>query len=220
MSARSILLPVVFLVSALSARAQAVITLIGAPFSATWTGTTDTAGSVTTTKIVVARSSNGSVYRAIYKDGNPDLIEFIEIDDVPHEKQISIRIQMKQYTETPPSPRGEWVTRTTEQQHAILEHWNIAYTRQAANQKKDETPLGVKIVDGMTLYGHHFVRTRDNVRTMEGDTWQSDLGFNYSEHCESLSDKRIIVSTLSEIRRGEPDSSLFIVPSGYTLVPR
>ena len=71
----------VFLVSALSARAQGVMTLTGAPFAATWTMTTDTAGSVTTTKTVAARSSDGSVYCATYKDGNPDLIE---IDDVAH----------------------------------------------------------------------------------------------------------------------------------------
>lgn len=142
------------------------------------------------------------VYCATYKDGNPDLIE---IDDVPHEKRIEIRPQMKQYTETA-APQGKWVTRTTEQQHAILEHWNIVYSRQATNQKKDATPLGVKVIDGMTIYGHHFVRTRDNVRTMEGDTWQSDLGFNYSERYEVLSEKKIMTSTLTEMKRGEPDA--------------
>jgi hypothetical protein len=206
----------VFLIPALSARAQAVMTLTGAPFSATWNMTTDTAGSVTTTKTVVARSGDGSVYRAIYKDGNLDLIE---IDDVPHAKLIEIRPQMKQYTETA-APRGKWVTRTTEQQHAILEHWNIVYSRQATNQEKDATPLGVKVIDGLTIYGHHFVRTRDNVRTMEGDTWQSDLGFNYSERYEVLSEKKIMTSTLTEMKRGEPDASLFIVPSGYSLIQR
>jgi hypothetical protein len=161
-NARSILLSIVFLISALSARAQGVMTLTGAPFSATWTMTTDTAGSVITTKTVAARSSDGSVYCATYKDGNPVLIE---IDDVPHEKQIGIRPQMKQYTE-PAAPRGKWVTRTTEQQHAILEHWNIAYSRQAPNQKKDATPLGVKVIDGMTIYGHHFVQQSSSPSTL------------------------------------------------------
>jgi hypothetical protein len=64
----------------------------------------------------------------------------------------------------------------------------------------------------MTIYGHHFVRTRDNVRTMEGDTWQSDLRFNYSERYEVLSEKKIMTSTLTEMKRGEPDASLFTVP--------
>ena len=217
MTARSTLLPVVFFVTALSARAQGVMTVTGAPFSATWTVTTDTAGSVTTTKTIAARSSDGSVYRVVYKDGNPDLIE---IDDVPHEKRIEIRPQMKQYTEMAATPRGKWVTRTTEQQHAVLEHWNTAYSDQATNQKKDSTPLGVKVIDGMTIYGHHFVRTRDDVRTMEGDTWLSDLGFIYSSRSEILSEKKIETSVLAEMKRGEPDASLFLVPSGYTLVQR
>ena len=206
----------VFSVSALSARAQGVITLTGAPFSATWTVTTDSAGSVTTTKMVAARSSDGSVYRAIYKDGNPDLIE---IDDVPHEKRIEIRPQMKQYTETA-VPGGKWVTRTKEQQHALLEHWEMAYSRQATNQKKDSTPLGVKVVDGMTIYGSHYVRTKDDVRTMEGDTWLSDLGFLYSSRYEIFREKKIETSMLTEMKRGEPDASLFIGPSGYTLTQR
>jgi hypothetical protein len=215
-NAQSFLLSIGFLVSALSARAQDVMTLTGSPLSATWAVTTDTAGSVTTVKIVAARSSDGSVYRATYKDGNPDLIE---IEDVPHGKRIEIRPQMKQYTETA-APRGAWVTRTTEQQHAVLEHWNLAYSRQATDQKKDTAPLGVKVIDGMTIYGHHFVRTRDNVRTMEGDTWQSDLGFTYSERYETLREKKIVTSTLTEMKRGEQDASLFVVPSGYTQIQR
>ena len=206
-----------FFVAALSARAQVVVTLTGAPFSATWTVTTDIAGSVTTTKTIAARSSDGSVYRAVYKDGNPDLIE---IEDVPHEKRIEIRPQMKQYTEMAAPSQGKWVTRTTEQQHAILEHWNIAYSRQGTGQQKDLTPLGVKVVDGMRIYGHHFVRTRDDVRTMEGDTWLSDLGFIYSSRSEILSENKIETSVLTEMKRGEPDASLFLIPSGYTLVQR
>jgi len=211
MGARSIFATMFLLVSALFAEAQGVMTVTGAPFMGTWTGTTERAGKIETNKTVAARMSDGSVYRAIYKDG---LLDFIEIDDVLHEKRIEIRPQQKMYTEKA-APHDKWTTRTAEQQHSILERWNIAYTRQATNQDKVATPLGVKIVDGMTVYGHHFVRTRDNMVTMVGDDWQSDLGFTYSEHVEEPREKKIVTSILAEMKRGEPDASLFTVPAGY-----
>jgi len=217
MNATSILFSIVLLVSAPSARSQGVITLTGAPFSATWTETTDTAGIVTTTRRVAARSSDGSVYFATNQNG---VAVLIEIDDVPHEKKIQIWPQMKQYTEMAPAPRGKWLTRTTAEQHAIMEYWNAAYSRQSLDQKKDSIPLGAKVVDGMTIYGSHYVRTKDNVRTMEGETWNSDLGFTYSSRSEIFREKKIATLTLTEMKRAEPDASLFIVPSGYTLVQR
>lgn len=55
---------------------------------------------------------------------------------------------------------------------------------------------------------------------MEGDTWLSDLGFIYSSRSEILSEKKIETSVLAEMKQGEPDASLFLVPSGYTLVQR
>jgi hypothetical protein len=218
MNAKTTLLLMLLAVFSLSARGQFVMTITGAPFSATWTTTTDKAGSVTTTRIVASRSSDGSVYRAIYKDGQ---LDWIEIEDVPHERHVEIRPQLKQYTETEP-PGGRWVTRTMEQHHAILERWNIQFTRQATTQRKDSTPLGMKVVDGMTLYGHHYVRTRDrdNVRTVEGEAWESDFGVTYSERTETFSVKTIETTTLTEMKRGEPDASLFIVPSGYTQTGR
>jgi hypothetical protein len=215
MNARSILVALFFFVFALNSRAQAVMNLTGEPFSATWTMTTESAGIVTTTKVVAARSSDGSVYCATYKGG---IIDWIEIDDVPHEKRIEIHPQTKQYTESVPRPQGKWITRTSEQQHAVLESWNKPYTREAPNQRKDSTPIGVKIIDGMTIFGSHYVRTRDDVRTMDGVTWLSDLGFIYSSRSESLTDKKITSLGLTEIKRGEPDASLFIVPSDYALI--
>jgi len=55
---------------------------------------------------------------------------------------------------------------------------------------------------------------------MEGDTWSSDLGFVYSSRYEIFREKKIEASMLTEMMRGEPDASLFIVPSGYTLTQR
>jgi hypothetical protein len=58
------------------------------------------------------------------------------------------------------------------------------------------------------------------VRTMEGDTWSSDFGFVYSSRYEIFREKKIETSMLTEMKRGEPDASLFIIPSGYTLTQR
>jgi hypothetical protein len=211
-----ILLSIGFLCAATGVKAQAVVELTGAPFSGTWTITTETAGSVTTTRTVAARASDGSVYTAYYEDGSPNIIQ---IYDVPHEKRIEIRPRTMQYT-VQDAPNGRWITRTVEQQHAVLECGNIAFRREAPGQSKDSTSLGSKVIDGMTIYGHHFVRTRDDVRTMEGDTWTSDLGFNYSEHDEFFDTKKVRTTTLTEMKRGEPDASLFTVPSGYTQAPK
>ena len=122
----------------------------------------------------------------------------------------------KQYTEKD-VPQFKGYARTTAQQRAILEHSNVPYTREAPGQKKDSTPLGTKVVDHMTLYGSHFVRYRDSVLTMEGETWQSDLGFTYSSHSTEMKTPQTNTETLTEMTRGEPDASLFTIPADYSL---
>jgi len=213
MKARWIVVAVFLAVWVARAKAQFVMTVSGAPFSATWISTLERAGQIETKKAVAARASDGSVYRATYKNGT---VDWIEINDVPHEKLIIIYPLRKMYTETT-APGGKWFIRTPQQEHSVLERWNIDYIRQATNQDKTSTSLGVKTESGMTLYGHHYVRTKNKVVTMVGDSWDSDLGFTFSSRTEIPSEQSISTLTLTEINRVEPDSSLFTVPSGYTL---
>jgi len=216
MTGRLVLLSIALSVCTRTVNAQSVITVTDAPFSATWTTTTEKAGIATTTKTVAARLSDGSVYEAYFKDG---IIDHIFIEDGPHEKWLEVRPQTKQYHEMP-VPHGHWITRTVEQHNAILKRWNKTYSRQTTLEKKDMTSLGTKTVDGMTVYGHHYVRSRDGVQTMDGDTWDSYLGLTYSSRVEISRDKRVDTTTLEELKHVEPDASLFVVPADYKLVQR
>ncbi|GGA78851.1 hypothetical protein GCM10011507_32640 [Edaphobacter acidisoli] len=213
---RSIALLSIWLASLSTIKAQ-VFPLVGAPLSATWTVTTDTAGTVKATRIEAARSSDGSTYQAGY-DSNGQLVS-ISILDVPHAKRYEMRPLTKQYIEND-APQFKGYTRTAAQQHAILERSNFPHAREAQGQKKGSTPLGTKVVDGMTIYGSHYVRYRDKVLTMDGETWQSDLGLVYSSHFMVPKIQQTHTVTLKEIKRGEPDASLFTVPAGYSLTQR
>ena len=79
------------------------------------------------------------------------------------------------------------------------------------------TSLGEKNVDGMTVFGHHYVR--EGARAMEGDEWESELGFIYSGRYELYGGRRTVTVTLTELKREEPDPSLFKVPKGYSTLP-
>jgi hypothetical protein len=110
---------------------------------------------------------------------------------------------------------GVLVTRTLDQERAYLERVSGDSIRKGHPETTVQTGLGTKSVDGMTIYGHHFVKTKGKTSTEEGDVWLSDLGFVYASDTKSLWSKSETTLTLDGIKREEPSPSLFAVPAGY-----
>ena len=201
-----------------AAHAQAVGNITDAPFSALWVTKTATATGIDFTAIDVARSKDGSVYRAQRKDGR---LQWIEIVDVPNERRISSSLVRNSCEVTPPSGRPQWVVRTVVQQRAVLKRMQAnlekGFDRRSPEVSKHETALGTKVQDGMEIFGHHYLETRnkDGSVVSEGDTWQTDLGFVVSQTWTDH--ERTSTSVMEDIRREEPDPKLFQLPGACSL---
>jgi len=159
----------------------------------------------------VARASDGSLYRATYVNG---ALWQVEIDDVVHDLRIILHPDAMQYS-IEHVPRGTLVTRTLDQERAYLERTSGDNIRKGHPETMVQTGLGTKSVNGMTIYGHHFVKAKGKTSTEEGDVWLSDLGFVYASNTKSLWSKSETTLTLEGIKREEPMRSLFVVPAGY-----
>jgi len=204
--------------AALGAKAQGVRMVKGAPFTAKWTTTTEIEAHAEVTEevteSVVARSTDGSIYQAFYKNGNLDRVE---IRNVSRERRLVLYPKTKQYVVDPSDLT--WSMPTVAQMYKSLEKTAGDYRRNypLSHVNKVATSLGMKNVDGMTVFGHHYVR--DGARAMEGDEWESELGFIYSGRYELYGGRRTVTVTLTELKREEPDPSLFKVPKGYSTLP-
>ena len=215
MGCRSLLL-FLFLVSAVAAvQAQGVMTVSGAPFTATWTAKVERTRGIEIIVAEVARASDGSVYQARTVDGK---IQSVAIDDVPNERRISLSVPTNTCEVSTPPGRPYWVVRTVAQQRAVLEHWHAefekGFDRKGPEISKHETAMGTKVEDGMTVFGQHYVHTRnsDGSVVSEGETWQTDLGFVISQTSRQVDPKTTSTSELKDIHRGEPDPKLFQLP--------
>jgi hypothetical protein len=210
MKARFIVVAMVVGASAVGAGAQ--IPLAGAPFTATWTVTTKTDGNVVIRTAVAARTTDGSVYQTMYQDG---IQNAISINDVPHAKMIHLQLQSRAYSART-APAWKWEGRAIEQWRDDMERRSVGYTSNGANGYKTvATSLGVKTEGGFTLYGTHYVRSRDKKVFEEEDIWETDLGFTYFERKVDPEQKRVETRELTGLKLGEPDAALFAIPKGF-----
>lgn len=209
-----------FVGAAFGGRAQAVGNITGAPFTATWVTKTESTTGTEIATTDVARSSNGSVYRAHQQDGKA---RWIEIIDVPNERRISLTMATNRCTVTPLRGPQSCAVRTVAQQRAVLERFQVSiekgFDRKGPEISKHETALGTRVEDGMTVLGQHYVHTRnsDGSIVSDGDTWQTDLGFVVSQTFREIERKRTSTSELKDIHRVEPDSKLFQLPEACML---
>src|ERR1700761_1637648 len=126
MECRGLLL-FLFLASAVAAlQAQGVMTVSGAPFTATWTAKVERTRGIEIIVAEVARASDGSVYQARTVDGK---IQSVAIDDVPNERRISLSVPTNTCEVSTPPGRPYWVVRTVAQQRAVLEHWQAEFEK-------------------------------------------------------------------------------------------
>jgi hypothetical protein len=188
---------------------------IGVPFTATWQQSIWDHGKLTsqTTLQRVARASDGSTYCAtLTPDGTPTKVD---IDDLPNNRMITLYPQNHTYKLSTPQV-GKFHTFSLEEVAKILEQLQEENAQGSERPPLRLTSLGVKQEDGMTLYGQKTEsHVGDNVITEEW--WiSSDLFVKARLKQTQSTEEHVYFSVIRDVRRVEPDSTLFEIPKGYT----
>ena len=197
--------------------AQQIVPFADAPFTATLS-LTDNAGRTYPSE-EYARASNGSTYVALKaKDGHTVRIT---IDDVPNNRQIELMPQPPSYTyRLSPAPKCRCAAYSVDSYRETLQRAQQGFIDRPDRDKPGgshhhDVILGVRQQDGMTLFGH-----RDEITSQTGvkhviEIWQSDLGLTYSNRRSGPDPGDIRISTITDLKRVEPDPKLFEIPAEY-----
>jgi hypothetical protein len=208
----------------LKAQMMQIPALRGAPFQAVNSViVTDSHGKHLATQ-KVARDSNGSIYQEQHQLDTDELVQ-IYIVDVPGKRSIHLDPIKKYYTiQNLPSlaakePAAGGVAEKIKQaQDAKPTHDEIN------GLAIDIKPLGKQEIEGLVVLGE--LETRHRIST-EGapfdasiERWTSpDLQIALRMRTSDLVNKTDVVDSVSQIRRGEQDPSLFVIPSDYVPNP-
>ncbi len=189
--------------------------IIDAPFTATWS-TTDNGKTIMKTGIM-ARASNGSVYLSFASAGRTYRIE---IQDVPNNRSVTLYPSPPRYTyHLSLFPGGHFRPTSVQKNGEMLAELQESYLERPNRAKPDgqavETSLGVKRQDGMTLFGHRSEFTSNTGDKRTEELWNSDLGIVVSLKTVWPSEGRESETTVTDIRRQEPDPKLFQIPEEY-----
>ena len=192
--------------------------ILGHPYSAQqWTTTTSVHAdgtSVTRTREVdIARNSAASIRHEIHQmqTGQPQTstsaTAMIFIQDVPNKQALHIDSNAKTASEIP-------LSGTTEP--------HITMSRDSTGKPIPTTNLGTKTLLDLQVKGFRTVSTStasssQQPVTITTDTWYSPDLHAVIEIDVQNSDGSASVTTLAHLVQGEPDSSLFTIPSGYTV---
>jgi hypothetical protein len=186
----------------------------GVPFTATWQQSIWDHGKLTsqTTLLRVARASDGSTYCArLTPEGTP---YEVDIDDLPNNRMITLYPPNHTYKLSTPQG-GKFHTLSLEEVAKMLE-WRQEYFAQGVERPPFRlTSLGVKQEDGMTLYGQKTELHIGDIVITE-DWISSDLGVKARLKQTQQTQEHVYFNVIRDVRRVEPDSTLFEIPKGYT----
>jgi hypothetical protein len=198
--------------------------VVGAPFTAKSETTYKDGGSPSSTE-QIARDSNGSLYCATYnRDGN---LVRVEIEDVPNNRQISFNAPLNSNdhnrTYRQSTPERGFSTESLEEERLALRKRYQCWTDEPDHQRADHLahyiPLGERPGDGMTLFGLRVETTNADGKKQANESWQSDIGLMMSYTYMDPGRGKYIHSVVTNLRREEPDASLFLVPKEYLSDP-
>jgi hypothetical protein len=191
---------------------MAPLPIKGVPFTATWQQSIWDHGKLTsqTTPWRVARASDGSTYSAALTQEPPE----VDIDDLPNNRMITLFPRNHTYRLSTPQ-NGKFHPLSLEEATKMLEQRQERDAQGIELPSLRMTSLGVKQEDGMTLYGQE---TEWHIgRQMISEEWiSSDLGVKARLKGTSPTEERVSLTVLRDVRRVEPDSTLFQIPEGYT----
>jgi hypothetical protein len=203
----------IFTVPGVSQNAQP---LIDAPFTATIT--TYHAGQAVSTALI-ARASNGSVYYGSNGHDGPASIE-----DVPNQRRIEFlrfppEVHDHTYRVSPYKVTAESVEQYRKGLRCAEEKWRDNPDKVKANRPYHYIPLGEKNSDGMMLVGVRVEETFPDGTKRISEHWDSDLGITTIRTSEGPQEGKQTSWIVSDIRREEPDPSLFQIPEEYLSDP-
>jgi len=209
-----------------SASAQIIANVVGAPLTATVTlhnAREGEAPSQTTRRI--ARASDGSTYSASY--GPDGTLGRVEIDDVPTNRRITFFVPPPNdfshtyMLRTPPHGKFRlWSTEEIRQQvRCQQDAWTEEPDRQKENGRVHDIVLGERSSDGMTLFGFRSEKTYDDGSKKMSEHWWSDLGIMISDTNVGPGEGRESSYVVTNLKREEPDPSLFQIPNEYLFDP-
>ena len=198
------------------ALAQSTSHVLDAPFTAIVTF--NKVGQAPVKLMRIARASNGSVYRGPYKrDGK---YSTVSIDDVPNHRQIEYRVSPREFRDHSYRMTADnFFTESVEQHRARLGCCIPDKDKIKGGRLYHYTPLGEKPDNGMTLFGRRVEETLADGTKRFSEYWDSDLGIEVSRTVDGPQPGRHESWIVTEIRREEPDPSLFQVPKEYLSDP-
>jgi hypothetical protein len=196
------------------AAAQQVENVVGAAFTATFSRTTPGQPKRTCR---IARASNGSIYLGC--SGANDRLSSVEISDVPNNRLISFFIppsDTPDHTYRLSTPRdGKFKTVAAEDIRAQLHHAQGI----CSCDGQPSSSLGEKSNDGLTLFGFRTEQTYKDGSKRITEYWESDLGVVVSRKDMGPQAGEEHSYVVTNIRREEPDPSLFEIPKEYISDP-
>ena len=199
------------------ALAQSTDHVLDAPFTATVI-TTSEEGQAPIKKMRIARASNGSTYSGPYeRDGKYGMVF---IGDVPNHRRI-------EYQVPPPNIRNHtyrltadnFFVESLEEHRARLGCCIPDKDKVKGGHLYHYTSLGEKTEDGMVLFGMRVEETFDDGTKRVSEYWDSDLGIRVSTTVDGPKPGKHGSWVVTDIRREEPDPSLFQVPKEYLSDP-
>jgi hypothetical protein len=219
-----------------SAQLTSIANVSDAPFTATWTLTkVETKSGPTETRTIVAtaqlaRDKNGSTYEAVIKDGHPTGIWIV---DVLKNLKIEIHPRDATYFYLPiRDPGGKLPTYSVEETFKMLQDGQKGFMNHPDHSSPNIpkwyfTALGCRQENGLNLCGVKDEVTSNTGEEQIRETWRSDLGlvmsmFQKDDHlAPTVRPLQAItyIQVVTDLRRVEPDTKLFEIPAGYTLVP-
>lgn len=198
------------------ALAQSTANLLDAPFTATLTF--DKVGQATI-KMRIARASNGSTYRGPYeRDGKRG---HVIIEDVPNHRRIEYPVPTPEFRDhTYRLTATNFFTESIEE-HRLRGNKCVISDKDKvkAGRLYHYTSLGEKNEDGMILFGRRVEETFEDGTKRVSEYWDSDLGIQVSRTVDGPQPDSHESWAASDIRREEPDPSLFQVPKEYLSDP-
>jgi hypothetical protein len=201
------------------ASAQRIVPMLGTPFTATVISYEE--GQVRPGTKKIARASDGSIYEGdCDRDGR---LLRADIDDVPNDRHIMLFPQASSHTYTLRTPsHGKSRLWSVDQ---VRESWcrfqrldNEQPDHGTPDRQEHHTPLGEKLSDGMILFGFRSEVTYSDGTKKIDERWESDLGITMSNtYVLRVGTERAYVVT--NLKREEPDPSLFQIPKEYLSNP-
>jgi hypothetical protein len=197
------------------ASAQQIEHAVGAPFTATFSITTPGQPRYV---CQMARASDGSIYRGC--SGANGRLSRVEISDVPNNRVIAFFVPPPDvpnhtYTLLPPPQHGKYTIKSADDVREELRRGQGF----CSCREEPSTSLGERSSDGLTLFGFRTEKTYSDGRKRVTEYWESDLGIVVSSKSVGPQEGEEHSYVITNIRREEPDPSLFQIPKEYISDP-